>query len=284
MRGRSSPDYFAREYLAEWTDEAGAYFSTAELMAAVADYRLLSPADARSESSFGGARFPVAGGIDWGMARDQNAVLLLGVLDDLGLNRDAQTRLFVPWLDARHRWAWKDFIGELCTVALSYDVKVYASEVNGVGAYPTDDLRDQLFSKHQLETRVAPVWTDVRRKQSGFGMIKSLLGSGRLVLPLHPELLKELRALEFEQLPGGSMRIAVPERAGHDDLAMALMQAVSCVHPMAIGEQRESRPPVGDVESVVTESGIVVPLRPFPARDVGWTFTAPKGREKGDAW
>ena len=281
VKGRSNPDYFAREYLAEWTDEAGAYFSTAELMAAVADYRLLSPADAR----FAG-RFPVAGGIDWGMARDQNAVVLLGVLEDLGLNGDAQTRLFVPWLDARHRWAWKDFIGELCTVATSYDVRVYASEVNGVGAFPTSDLQDQLFSKHHLGTRVAPVWTDVRRKQSGFGMIKSLLGSGRLVLPLHPELLKELRALEFEQLPGGSMRIAVPERAGHDDLAMALMQVVSCVHPMAMSQQREWRRATAsaDMETVATESGIVVPARPFPARDVGWTFTAPQGRETGDVW
>jgi len=165
IRERSNPDYFAREYLAEWTDETGAYFSEAELMAAVADYRLLSPADARSESSFGGGRFPVAGGIDWGMARDQNAVALVGVLEDLGLNGDAQTRLFVPWLEARHRWAWKDFIDELCTVALSYDVSVYASEVNGVGAYPTEDLRDRLFMKHNLSTRVASVWTDVRRKQ-----------------------------------------------------------------------------------------------------------------------
>jgi hypothetical protein len=208
------------------------------------------------------------------MARDQNAVALVGVLEDLGLNGDTQTRLFVPWLEARHRWAWSDFIDELCTVALSYDVVVYASEENGVGAYPTQDLRDRLFHKHNLATRVAGVWTDVRRKQDGFGRIKSLLQSGRLVLPLHPELLKELRALEFEQLAGGSMRIAVPERAGHDDLAMALVQAILCVHPMAIGEQRESRQAAGDVESVVTESGIVVPARPFPARGVGWLFRA----------
>ena len=62
VRGRSNPDYFAREYLAEWTDEAGAYFSTGELMAAVADYELTSPADARFEASFGGPRWPVAGG------------------------------------------------------------------------------------------------------------------------------------------------------------------------------------------------------------------------------
>ena len=273
VRGRSNPDYFEREYLAKWTDESGAYFSTAELMAAVADYRLLSPADARLE--FG--RFPVAGGIDWGMARDQNAVALVGVLEDLGLN-GRQTRLFVPWLEARHRWAWSDFIGELCTVALSYDVRVYASETNGVGAYPTEDLRDRLFMKHNLSTRVAGVWTDVRRKQDGFGRIKSLLQSGRLVLPLHPELLKELRALEFEQLAGGSVRIAVPERAGHDDLAMALMQAVLCVHPMAMSEQRELRRATdsAETETVATESGIVVPARPFPARDVGWLFVSPK--------
>ena len=73
---------------------------------------------------------------------------------------------------------------------------------------------DRLWSKHGSSTLVSKVWTDVRRKQS-VGMVKALLGSGRLVLPKHPELLKQLRALEFEQLPGGSMRISVPERSGH---------------------------------------------------------------------
>ena len=38
-------------------------------------------------------------------------------------------------------------------------------------------------------------------------------------------------ALEFEERDSGATRISVPERAGHDDLAMALMLAVSEAGP-----------------------------------------------------
>ena len=284
VRRRNAPDYFAREYLAEWTDESGAYFSSDELMAAVADYELLSPADARSKHAFEGW-FPVAGGIDWGMARDQNAVVLIGVLDDLGLNEDRLPRIFIPWLDARFKWPYEQFLEELCSLAQSFDVKVFASETNGVGDFPTSSLADRLWNKYNVMTPVARVWTDVRRKQSGFGMVKGLLQTGRLVLPRHPELLKELRALEFEQTPSGATKISVPERAGHDDLAMALMQAVLCVHSNGLSqpllEGRAINPGVG---AVSTESGIRVPVKPLPLRDVGWTFVRPKGQEKGESW
>jgi hypothetical protein len=43
IQSRESPDYFAREYLAEWSDETGSYFTEAEIMGAVADYEMLSP-------------------------------------------------------------------------------------------------------------------------------------------------------------------------------------------------------------------------------------------------
>ncbi|MHB8297977.1 MAG: terminase large subunit domain-containing protein [Dermatophilaceae bacterium] len=279
IRERSRPDYFAREYLAEWTDESGTYFTESELMGAVADYRLVTPEAARLEGPRG---LQVGGGVDWGMARDANAVALVGVLDDLGLG-DGRWRLFVPWLEGRSGWPWSDFIDRLCELAVAFDVKVYASETNGVGAYPTDDLALRLWEKHRLQTQVAKVWTDARRKQSGFGMLKSLLQQGRLVLPRHPELLKQLRALEFEQLAGGGLRIAVPERAGHDDLAMALMQAVSCLHPRSLRDGDQVRR-LSSVESVVSGSGVVLPACPLPDRHAPWVFSGPKGRETGDVW
>jgi len=154
---------------------------------------------------------------------------------------------------------------------------------------------------------VAKVWTDTRRKQSGYGKIKGLLQRGQLVLARHPELLKQLRGLQFEQLPGGSLRIEVPATAGHDDLADALMQAVSAVEPTAVQRSglsvfasywdrsaadeayRRTRDQVraaagsGELETVTTESGIVVPARPLPAL-VGAFGSLPAGREQGDVW
>ena len=70
------------------------------------------------------------------------------------------------------------------------------------------------------------VHTDSRLKEDCFARVKVLLQEGRLVLPRHPSLLMQLSALEYEFSDAGVLRIAVPERAGHDDLAMALCLAV----------------------------------------------------------
>ena len=71
------------------------------------------------------------------------------------------------------------------------------------------------------------VSTTAVSKQDGFGRLKVLLSQGRLALPRHPRLLGQLSALEFEERESGAVRIEVPQRAGHDDLAMALCLSVS---------------------------------------------------------
>lgn len=75
------------------------------------------------------------------------------------------------------------------------------------------------------------VHTSSTSKEDGFGAMKLLLQQEELVLPRHPELLRQWSSLEFEAMDSGSVRIAVPERAGHDDLAMGLM--------LALGQQVE---------------------------------------------
>ena len=137
------------------------------------------------------------------------------------------------------------------------------------------------------------MWTDARRKQSGFGKIKMMLQRDLLVLPREPELLKQLRALEFEQMPGGSVKIAVPERAGHDDLAMALMQAVSCVRPAPRGPDEiwppaRARPhghrvrhPGPDVAPPGRGQG--VPMSPRPVEWHAASYCVPSGRQPDSA-
>jgi hypothetical protein len=277
---RSTPDYFAREYLAQWQDDSGAYFSVAELERATAPYGLLDPEACRLASPWvdgpGAVQvLPAVAGVDWGYARDANAMVLLSPLGD--------GRLFVPWLEARHRMPYSQFIDRVVEVARAYRLHVIASEVNGPGQYPTDDLQ-QRASDARTGSWVSPVWTDTRRKQSGFGKLKGLLQRDQLVLPNEPELLKQLRGLQFEQLESGSLRIAVPERLGHDDLAMALMQAVSCVH--VPGLRRWDVPPVvWSGELVRTGGGAELPAQPLPDQDsgMGWCVM-PEGREKGESW
>lgn len=270
LESAESPDVFRREYLAEFTDVAGAYFTEAELMAAVADYALAEPGRVRG-------RPPVVGGVDWGYRRDANVLALVGVCDTPG-----GQRFYVPWLEAHHGMQWDDFIDRVASACSGYWVRVLASERNGVGDYPTEALRKRML-RDQLGAQVAAVWTDARRKQSGFGRMRGLLASGRLVLPRHPELLRQLTALTGEQTPSGVLRIAVPDGAGHDDVAMALMQAVSCLEPdglMPDDGWGASRVRGGLVS---TGAGAEFPAHPRPVDSLLWQRW-PAGDDPGEGW
>ncbi|GAA4040980.1 hypothetical protein GCM10023063_28380 [Arthrobacter methylotrophus] len=284
IQSREPADYFRREYLAEWTDAAGAYFSEQEIMAAVASYEMCAPEDLEMWLD---RPYCAAGGVDWGFAQDANALALVSVLEDHGANHEMlgdRLAFFIPWLEVRHNWPYGQFIERVVETAGKYYIRVLASETNGVGAFPTTELRRR-SGEARRDMNVASVVTDVRRKQSGFSMIKGLLQQNRLVLPREPELLKQLRALEFEQLPSGSMRIAVPERAGHDDLAMALMQAVSSLSLEGAVRHRpvEVRPLDPDA-FVTTVSGLRVPIAARPVMFHDSFMTWPRGQEKGSGW
>ncbi|MFC5996264.1 terminase large subunit domain-containing protein [Pseudonocardia hispaniensis] len=278
IRQREPADYFDREYLAEWPDEAGAYFSEGELMAATADYTLTDPGTIpRSRRRL----WPTVGGVDWGLARDGNALVVVSVLDP-DRAEDLRWRLFIPWLEVHHRMPYSAFIDRVGGVAGRFGLRVIASEVNGVGQYPTDELQDRL-RRNGCGTQVRPVWTDQRRKTSGFSKIKTLLQSDRLILPRHPELLKQLRGLQFEQTSAGGLRIAVPERAGHDDLAMAAMQAVSCVQTGRLRDGHDDPHRQPETDTVSTPAGVRLPRRPWPIESVSW-IDAPDGEMTGDGW
>lgn len=282
IRRRESPPYFAREYLAEWTEASGAYFTSAEIEENVADYVLRAP-------HLGGGQMCV-GGIDWGLAHDANALALVGVLDDGNLNRDlhpAEPVFFVPWLEAHHGMAYTAFIDHVLDVGdparNGFGVEGLVSETNGVGQMPTDSLR-QLVWKRGRRTVVVPVHTDARRKESGFGQIKGLLQQGRLVLPRHKELLQQLASLEFEQTDAGNTKISVPERLGHDDVAMALMQAMSAIRPSLGWRPELYRDHRDDLDDLVeTARGVRLARHPrcmhLPA-----AYRWPKGHETGDGW
>lgn len=285
IRGRETSEYFSREYLAEWTDASGQFFSEKEISDAIGDYPMLDLAAVRAKMPWNyqfhehDQVFTACAGVDWGFSQDAQAIVLVSALDDGGLNDGDELRYYVPYLEYRFRCSYSDWIARIAELAGAWLLPVIASETNGVGAYPTEDLRMRL---HTAGTRslVIPVWTDSRRKQSMFGKVKTLLQQGLLTLPRgEPELLKQLRALEFEQLQGGSMRIAVPDRAGHDDLALSLGQAVSCLRPYRrVAGEIEDRPMM---PFTVTGAGTKVPLQVQPAQFHRSSFRPPSGRERG---
>jgi len=279
IRARESEEYYLREFEAQWTDETGAFFTESELTAATVDYEMTAPEDL-PRFTVGNQWTPTVCGIDYGVSKDANAVALVGLLDPRQCS-DRRWRFYIPHLKVQHGWTYDEFLTYIVGCCKAYDVQMAASERNGVGAWPTEDLRNRLMG---TGTSVSPVWTDVRRKQSGFSKMKMLLQSGRLILPRDPELLKQLRSLEFEQTATGATKINVPDRAGHDDLAMACMQAISASNPRWL----EDFPPTLGVDprdldrTVLTSAGVAIPRRPLPADYSGW-IGSPKG-DKSDGW
>ena len=234
-RSSSTDREYRREVLAEWVDAQGAYFSDDELEAAVADYELTPPAKAKKRKG--------VGGVDWGFARDSSAVVVMSEAteDELGGKWPART-FTLPWIDEGVGVPYATFVRRVADLTKGYRLSRLASETNGVGAMPTEELSRLARGR----AKVIEVATTADSKQDGFGRLKVLLSQGRLALPRHPRLLGQLSALEFEERDSGTVRIAVPERAGHDDLCMALMLAAS----------------VGDVASQPTGGGrLLVPTR-----------------------
>lgn len=298
VRQRSAPDYFSREYEAEWSATAGAYFTSDEIDGAIADHELLSPDVVRADDRER-VWWPAVGGVDWGLRQDANALVMLAPLEDEGRNEErlgvGGRALYVPWLEAHYRMPYEAFIGRLVDAARAYELQVLVSEMNGPGDMPTTSLRSRLHEARLTPPWVAPVWTTARRKQTAFGTIKMLLQARRLVLPRHPELLAQLRGLEFEQTDVGNLRISVPERIGHDDLVMAFAQAVSCLRPdglrgreVELGVRAGGDGPVAEVGSgAVTAGGVWVPRRPRPAADMpswSWFKLPPKAADSETPW
>lgn len=236
---------FATEVMAEWVDDSGAYFSSAELDEAATVEAMVSPADA---AGLGG----VVGGVDWGFARDANALSVLAVRPDV--DERGRRRFWVPYVREAFALPYDDWIDELAVAGAGFRFERLVCESNGVGAMPSMVLAKR-FAAAGLRDVVEPVVTTASLKETAFGWARVLLSQGRLELPREPSLLKQLRALEFEALPSGGLRIAVPDRSGHDDVAMSLCLALHG----ALGEDIPVGvdPGVVDVEDIFGDEAVL---------------------------
>lgn len=217
IRGRSSAEYFEREYLALWGDAAGTFFDSKDLSAAVDDRPMLEPSQA--------GRVPAVGGVDWGQARDASTLVAVVVDGPASEAREDGRSVYrvayaVEWFGRPYHLVIEDLV----EAARGFAFVALVAETNGVGQMPAEELRRAMLEAG-LGSPVVPVVTTAATKADGFGLLRMLLQQGRLLLPDHPSLLKQLRALRFEQLPAGGVRISVPDAVGHDDLAMALGMA-----------------------------------------------------------
>lgn len=223
QRERVSPAEYAAEVLGEWSDAVGSLFPRDLLDRQTVDVELPALAELR-----GPAR-PIIG-LDYGVSFDSSAAALIYRLPVRALNPDVDRPVF---LAVPHVWPVRTplidrVVGDV--VASGIPFSFIATETNGVGAGPSEELYRRLHGRGGARRTWVNVATSSASKSAGYGCVLGLLESGRLVLPRHPTLLRQLAGLKFEQGERGFTRINADDPATHDDAADALGAIATLPH------------------------------------------------------
>lgn len=213
QRDRVSPAEYAAEVLGEWSDAAGSLFSRELLERQTADLDLPAIADLR-----GPAR-PIVS-VDYGVSYDASAAALIYRLPVAALNPELDRPVFTV---LPHLWPVKTPLGQVVddVVDLGVDPAFIATETNGVGAMPSQELLSRM-RRSGAQRQWAMIATSSATKTAGYGCLLGLLERGQMVLPRHPQLLRQLAGLKFEQGERGFTRINADSPATHDDAADSL--------------------------------------------------------------
>jgi len=245
---------FSAEYEAVWASSLDALFSRQVLERSSADLALPSFRELRGPAQ-------VLGGIDHGAVSDRSAVAWIARVPVAGLNPDADLERPV-YVARAEAWApgtpLSDTVSDV--VASPAHWATFASETNGVGAGPTQELWRRLRERPWDQgggvrrqavvinvvdqdpfraptrprallrpagfvTTKVEVATTARTKSLVYERLRWLMDRGQLVIERGSDLMRELAALRLELTPGGSEKIEA--RTGHDDLPDSLYIAAA---------------------------------------------------------
>jgi len=303
QRDRVSPAEYAAEVLGEWSDAAGSLFGRELLERATADY------DMPTLATLHGPAQPMLG-CDWGALFDRSAAVAIGRLPVARLNPDRRGRPTFG-VAAVEVWPQGTRLADVVSDVLASPTPwaLVSPEETGVGAGPSQDLLahlrrrsadayDQAVDRYR-DTESEPwewmrglahppipnpVSTTAAKKATAYGFLLSLLEQEPAVLPRHPDLLRQLAGLRFEQGERGMTRIEADSPGTHDDVADALMLATapfSRGRTRALPARRLSRAEIPDArvlepsDTVTTGGGLVLPRSPFWQSVNGGELTMP---------
>jgi len=220
MRHRVSPAEYAAEVRGEWSDAAGQLFSDELIEAQTVPAELPGLAELIAI----GAR-PICG-LDWGVSFDASAAALVYRIPALAtINPDLETRprfLLAPFV-----WPVKTRLSKVVDDVYRLPAAYFSTETSGVGSGPSQLLDERVRQLPRRKPRVVFnfVATTSAKKTAGYGCLLGLAERGVLFWQRHPEFLRQLRGLRFEQGERGFTRIEAENPAVHDDCVDAGMLA-----------------------------------------------------------
>jgi hypothetical protein len=192
----ADPAYYSREFEAQFTDDNEAFIPATDTAAAIAVWKELAPDSALSYTAALDAS---------GLSGGDRFVVAVGHLRPEGQVVD----LLRGW----QRAAVPQVLDEIASLCRAYRIRRIVADQYSF-SFVAELLR-------QRDIELAQQNFSARSKPEIFFALKNALAAGQMQLPNHPEMIRELRALESTRLSGGGYKIGAP-RGMHDDYVTTL--------------------------------------------------------------
>lgn len=273
----------AGELDGEWVGDGAQFFPRALLDSCMADIELPP-----LPHLYGPARGIAAW--DWGVSYDQSA---------LWVNFRTPVRTLNPDHDGRAVFVGHPFLYPAATplvevvddaVRCPSPFMYWASETNGAGAMPSQELSRRI-KQRKLRQGQHRHWlltaTTAAKKLASYALLRWLMERGQIVLPRHPQMLRQFAGLRYDTA-GRVGSIEAGDAAVHDDVtdsAALSMLPVSIDGRVVCGMQElaadravpEAPMELLDVPTVTTGTGLVVYSRPVLQSVAGTEVSLPAG-------
>ncbi len=195
---------FAIEYEAQFVDDAGAVFPQ-QLIEACVDAGL---SETRPLS------VPTVAGLDWGRYQDYTALAIL---------REAKGKMQAVHVERLPTTSWQIQIERLLQRFGEWWVRAVCCDATGIGDPLGESLQTHL-SERRLRVRVELVHFTASSKRMLIESLVLAMERGRITIPPHPDLLRELHAFSASHTASGHVRLQA-RGSEHDDLVIALALA-----------------------------------------------------------
>lgn len=186
---------FAQEYLAEFTDDAGAVFRN--VRGCVDDS--LPLAEPQPDRRY-------YGGLDWAQMAD---FTVIAVVDDTGA---------LVALDRFNQVAWAIQYGRVKAMTDRWGIVTGYAELNSIGSPNLEQLQAQRLSQWRGFTTTNDTKAEIIQA------LALAFERGEIRIPNDPVLIAELESFEANRLPSGKWRYSAPDGM-HDDTVIALALA-----------------------------------------------------------
>ena len=186
---------FAQEYLAEFTDDAGAVFRNVR-GCVDASLPLAAPQPGRRYT----------GGLDWAQMAD---FTVIAVVDDTGA---------LVALDRFNQVAWAVQYGRVKAMTDRWGIVTGYAELNSIGSPNLEQLQAQRLSQWRGFTTTNDTKAEIIQA------LALAFERGEIRIPNDPVLIAELESFEANRLPSGKWRYSAPDGM-HDDTVIALALA-----------------------------------------------------------